>query len=241
MNTDGRGGRPLTPGALWRAWTAKKPGEKNLHIALAAIALAALYLTLIFPLTYREIDRIGYNLGKARARARVTTVRQPTAPPPLPSVFGGKNVREAEKERDALRRQIEETRAAVASLNNAFVPLDDSLALNALKTGLTALAEAGDMEVLGIEHIYARPEDKSRAPTPQLIQEAARGNPFQRPLLSMRARASYRGLMQFLIGLSNLPYVVAPVWSDIRVSEERNAQTNAPARRWLDITLRFAV
>jgi hypothetical protein len=234
--------RALTPGALWGAWTAKKSGEKNTHVALAVAALAVLYFLLVFPLAYKEIDRVGYNLEKARARERTTAaVRQSATPPPLPSAFGGKNVKDAEKERDALRGQLEEARDAVAGLNATFVPLDDSLAMNALKTGLTALAEAGDMEVLSIEHIYARAEDKDRAPTPQLIQEAARNNPFRRPLLVMRARASYRGLMQFLIGLSDLPYVAAPVWSEIRAGGERAPQTQAPARQWLDVTLRFAV
>ena len=237
----GRDGRTsMAPGALWKTWTAKKPGEKNLHVAIAAVVLAALYLAAVFPLTHKEIDRIAYNTEKARAREK-SAGKQKSAPPPPPHAFGGKNLRDAEKERDALRRKLDETRAAVAALKNAFVPLDDTLAMNALKTGLTALAEAGDMEVLGIEHLYARPEDTDRAPTPQLIQEAARSNPFQRPLLVMRARASYRGLMQFLFGLSELPYVAAPVWSDISVGIERNPQTKMPVRQWLDVTIRFAV
>ena len=57
----------------------------------------------------------------------------------------------------------------------------------------------------------------------------------------MRARASYRGLMQFLFGLSDLPYVAAPVWSDITIGVERNPKTQVPVRQWLEITIRFAV
>ncbi|MDR3220531.1 MAG: hypothetical protein LBU46_00775 [Candidatus Accumulibacter sp.] len=232
--------KSIAPGALWKAWTAKKPGEKNLHVLIAAVVLAAFYLAAIFPLSYKELNRIGYNMEKARARER-TLGRQSVTPPPAPNAFSGKSLRDAEKERDTLRQKLEETRAAVADLKNTFVPLDDTLAMNALKTGLTALAESGDMEVLGIEHIYARAEDKDRTPTPQLLQDAARGNPFQRPLLVMRARASYRGLMQFLLGLAELPYVAAPVWSEIGVGVERHPQTKAPVRQWLEVTIRFAV
>ncbi|MDR0578326.1 MAG: hypothetical protein LBI87_12560 [Candidatus Accumulibacter sp.] len=224
----------------WKTWTARKSGEKNLHVLIAAVLLATFYFAAVFPFSYKEIDRIGYNLEKARAREKASGSRQGAAPR-APGAFAGKNLGDAEKERDALRRKLEENRAAVAALKNSFVPLDDTLAMNALKTGLTSLAEAGDMEVLGIEHIYARAEDKDRAPTPRLIQEAASGNPFQRPLLVMRARASYRGLMQFLFGLSDLPYVAAPVWSDIGVGVERDPRTRAPIRQWLDVTIRFAI
>lgn len=231
----------MTPGALWKTWTAKKPGEKNLHVAVLGVVLAALYFAALFPMGHREVSKIAYDMEKQRAREKAAG-KSTAAPSHLaPNAFGGKNLKDAEKELEALRQKLEETRTAVGALKNAFVPLDDTLAMNALKTGLTSLAEAGDMEVLAVEHIYARTEDKDRPPTPQLIQDAARSNPFQRPLLVMRARASYRGLMQFLFGLAELPYVAAPVWSDISVGVERNPQTRAPVRQWLEVTIRFAV
>ena len=230
-----------TPAALWKAWTARKPGEKNLHVAVAAMIVAAIYFALLFPIANKEIDKLAYNMEKALAREKSAARQQAVAVPPTPSAFAGKSLKDAEKELDELRRKLAENRAAVDALRNAFVPLDDTLAMNALKTGLTALAESGDMEVLAVEHVYARSDDKERAPTPQMIQEAARANPFQRPLLVMRARASYRGLMQFLLGLSGLPYVAAPVWSEISVGVERHPQTQAPLRQWLDVTIRFAV
>ena len=229
-----------SPAEHWKAWTAKKPGEKNLHVVIAGVVAAAIYLVAIAPLAGKQIDKIRYDMEKQRAREKVSNRQQGKAPPP-PLAFGGKSLKDAEKELETLRAQLDETRAAVQSLNAAFVPLDDTLAMNALKTGLTSLAEAGDMEVLAVEHIYLRPEDKDRPPTPQLISEAARSNPFQRPLLSMRARASYRGLMQFLFGLAELPYVASPVWSDISVGVERHPETKLPIRQWLEVNIRFAV
>ena len=241
-----KAGKP-TAGALWKAWkawkawVAKKPGEKNLHVAVAALIVAAIYFAVVFPIANKEIDKLAYNLEKAQAREKTVARQQNTPPPPTPSAFGGKSLKDAEKELEDLRQKLVENRTAVNALKNAFLPLDDTLAMNALKTGLTALAESGDMEVIAVEHVYARNDDKERAPTAQMIQEAARSNPFQRPLLVMRARASYRGLMQFLLGLSGLPYVAAPVWSEISVGIERHPQTRAPLRQWLDVTIRFAV
>lgn len=240
MSNASRATPPLTPTALWKTWTARKPGEKNLHIGIAAVVLAALYLGLFYPSTSKEIDRIGYNMEKARVRGKFAS-KQTSKPPAPPAAFGGKSLKAAREELEVLRGRLEEHRTAVAALKNAFVPIDDLLAMNALKTGLTALAEAGDMEVLAVEHVFPRRDDKERAPTPQMLLEAAQANPFKRPLLTMRARASYRGLMQFLFGLAELPYVAAPVWTDIAVTVERNPKTKAPLKQWLDVTIRFAV
>lgn len=229
------------PAALWKQWSAKKASEKNLHVLIATLVLAAIYFALVFPISYQAINKVNYNLEKARARDKNAGKQVPAAPTSTPAAFGGKNQKDAARELEELRQKLEEHRSAVAALKNTFVPLDDSLAMNTLKTGLTSLAEAGDMEVLAVEHVFTRKEDKDRPPTPQLIQEAARSNPFQRPLLVMRARASYRGLMQFLLGLSDLPYVAAPVWSDISIGSDINPKTQLPTRQWLNVTIRFAV
>ena len=231
---------PASPATLWRNWTKRKSGEKNLHVVIAGVVVAAVYFAAVHPLAGKEIDKIRYDMEKQKTREKASAKQQATpAAPPL--AFGGKSLKDAEKELEALRAQLAETRAAVLALKASFVPLDDTLAMNALKTGLTALAEAGDMEVLAVEHIYKRPDDKDRPPTPQLIFDAAQSNPFQRPLLLMRARASYGGLMQFLFGLADLPYVAAPVWSDISVGVERHPETKQPVRQWLEVTIRFAV
>ena len=214
--------------------------DKNTYAAVAAAICLALYFGLIWPRGHTRLSQLAYELEKQATRDKLAA-KQPARPPaPLPSL-GGKNLVEARRELSELHRQVDETRNEVARLNGSFVPLDDSLAMNALKTGLTSLAEAGDMEVLALEHVYLRNEDKERAPTSQMVHEAAQGNPFKRPLIVMRARASYHGLMQFLDGLSRLPYVAAPVSSDISVQVERHPETRAPVRQWLDVQIRFAV
>lgn len=230
--------------ALWRDgcrhWEKLPAKDRNLRTAAVACALIAFYALLLWPLSDRRIAKLSYDLEKMAVREK-STARAEAKPPLPPPNLGGKNQREAEIELQALKTQLDEVTLELRGLNARFVPLDDSLAMNALKSGLTSLAEAGDMEVMAIEHVYARSEDKDKAPTPQMLQEAARGNPFKRPLLVLHARASFRGLMQFLDGLNQLPYVAAPVGSDIKVEVERHPQTNAPVRQWLDVRIKFAV
>lgn len=230
--------QPLRHGRA--AWQKLPVKEKNTYTGVAAAVCLAVYFGLIWPIGYKRLSKLEYELEKQAVRDR-TAAKQPTSAVAAPPSLGGKNLVEARRELNELHRQQEETGAEVARLNASFVPLDDSLAMNALKTGLTSLAEAGDMEVLALEHVYLRSEDKDRPPTPQMVQEAAQGNPFKRPLIVMRARASYQGLMQFLDGLSRLPYVAAPVGSDISVQIERHPETRAVIRQWLDVQIRFAV
>lgn len=225
----------------WRGqWQKLSPTDRNLRTAAVAGGLVILYAALLWPQAEKRIDKLSYDLEKMAVREK-SAAKAEAAPLTPPPNLGGKNPREAEQELRALKSQLDETVLELRQLNARFIPLDDSLAMNALKSGLTSLAEAGDMEVMAIEHVYTRVEDKDRPPTPQLLEEAAKGNPFKRPLIVLRARASFRGLMQFLDGLNQLPYVAAPVGSDIVVEVERHPQTGAPVRQWLDVRIKFAV
>ncbi|MBK1680876.1 hypothetical protein [Rhodocyclus tenuis] len=234
------GARPSRLRTLLSFWQGLPAKEKNTYTAISIALCIAIYFGLIWPLGHTRLGKIEYAMEKQGAREK-SLAKTPNTPEPPPPSLGGKNLTEARHELEALRQQLEVTQKEVTRLNGSFVPLDDTLALNVLKTGLTNLAESGDMEVLALEHVYLRVEDKDRPPTPQMIKEAAQANPFKRPLIVMRARASYRGLMQFLDGLADLPYVAAPVSSDISVQVDRNPQTGAPLRQWLEVQIRFAV
>lgn len=228
----------------WREWRRQweqLPGkDRNLYTAVAAAFLIAAYALLLWPQTDKRIGKLAYDLEKmaVREKSAAKADAKPLVPPPS---LGGKSPREAERELQALKTQLDEVTLEMRNLNARFVPLDDSLAMNALKSGLTSLAEAGDMEVTAIQHVVLRSDDKDKAPTPEMLKEAAEANPYKRPLLEMQARASFRGLMQFLDGLHQLPYVAAPVASSIVVAVERNPQTNAPIRQWLEVRIRFAI
>lgn len=223
-----------------RAWQKRTDKERNLFVAGAGLLLIVIYGLAIHPLGSRKIDRLAYDLEKMAVRNK-SLAKADTAPVVPPPALMGKNQTDAERELRELQHQVETISNELRSLKAQFVPLDDSLAMNALKSGLTSLAEAGDMEVTAIQHVVLRREDADKPPTPEILKEAAQSNPFKRPLIEMRARASFRGLMQFLDGLSQLPYVAAPVASSITVVVERNPQTNAPIRQWLDVRIKFAV
>lgn len=226
----------------WRlAWGRLPATQRNLYTAAAAGTLVALYAVLIWPLAGQQIDKLRYALEKQAVRDRKTAQGSAQQAVTVPASLGGKGAEDAKVELRDLKRRLEETTLELADLRRRFVSLDDSLAMNALKSGLTSLAEAGDMEVAAIEHVHLRAEDKDRPPTPALIQEAARNNAFKRPLLELRARASFHGLMQFLDGLGQMPYVAAPVGCDIKVQVERHPQTGAPVRQWLELRIKLAV
>lgn len=227
---------------LLARWVALSARDRNIAIGVAIAICVGIYALLIWPMAGKQIARIEYDLQKQAVRDKASSKATAAAPQAqLMAGLGGKNVSEAKRELDSLKRQLEDKRAELTRLNAGFVPMDDLLAMNVLKAGLTSLAEAGDMEVLALEHVQGRTDDKDRAPTVQAIREAALANPFKRPLVTMRARASYHGLMQFLDGLSALPYVAAPVASDIEVEVERDPKTQAPIRQWLRIQIKFAL
>lgn len=231
-------------GALHERWRKLPAGEKNMRTAMAVAACCAVYFGLVWPVAKSRLEKIEYDLAKQAVRSKAAG--KPAPAPVMPPSLGGMGAAQAQEELAALRQRTDELRAALDELRRGFAPADDNLALSLLKSGLTSLAEAGDMEVLALEHIYRRPEDRDRPPTPELIRDAIQANPFKRPLLSMRARASYRGLMQFLDGLASLPYVAAPVWSDISVKtgrhpDQRAPGGTAPAAQWLEVQIHFAI
>lgn len=224
-----------------QAWEQRSGKERNLIVVGLGLALVVVYAVALYPLATRRADKLAYDLEKMAVRNKNAdkAAAAPFVPPPN---LAGVNPAQAERELQELQRQMEDTANELRTLRGQFVPLDDSLAINALKSGLTALAEAGDMEVTAIEHVIPRrAEDKDAPPTLQLLQEAAQANPFKRPMVVMRARASFRGLMQFLDGLHQLPYVAAPVASSVAVAVERPTQTKAPVRQWLEVRIQFAI
>lgn len=225
---------------LHARWLKLPAKEKNTYTAVAAGILSALYFALIWPQAHTRLSKLEYDMEKLAMREKQAAKAPAIQAAPPPSL-GGKNMIDGRKELDELHQQLERIQVDIRSQRNAFLPIDDSLAMNALKSGLTGLAEGGDMEVIGLEHVYLRVEDKDLPPTPQMLQEAAERNAYKRPLLVMRARASFRGLMQFLDGLSALPYVAAPVASEISVQIERDPNTNQTLRQWLDVKIKFAI
>ncbi|MDR1461730.1 MAG: hypothetical protein LBI68_01120 [Azoarcus sp.] len=160
----------------------------------------------------------------------------------------GLDIQATRRELAAAQESFAALEAEQARLSVRFTPLDDAETLQALKSELTRLAESGDMEIDALEHIYSRRDDKYTSPTPELLKSASEGNRYKRPLLNLRARASYWGLMAFLDGLPTLSRIAAPVWSNISVKVGKTGREGedvlgigAAPKQWLEVEIHLAI
>ncbi|MDR1661051.1 MAG: hypothetical protein LBR95_01275 [Azoarcus sp.] len=191
-------------------------------------------------------------LGDLAYREQKQTVRNRTAAKSAPHLkkfnIDGLDVLTTQRELTAVRNSLAALETDRTRQSARFTPLDDLETLQALKSELTRLAESGDMEMTALEHIYAHSDNRDLPPTAELLKSASEGNPYKRPLLRLKARASYWGLMAFLDGLSTLPRIAAPVWSDISVKIGKLNNSNesilgiakAP-KQWLEVEIHLAI
>ncbi|MDR0674119.1 MAG: hypothetical protein LBF93_10825 [Zoogloeaceae bacterium] len=194
--------------------------------------LIVFYALIIYPAGYRKLETLRYREEKLNVRIKNSGG----------SFTPGKQAKD-ELSTEQARREIaridvtlEAMKAEEKRFTERFLAPGDLEGLQILKSALAELAESGDMEVIAIEHGNARA-------APALKPDAAgdSNNPYKRPLLHFKARTSYRGLMRFLDGLGELPYIAAPVWSDIHIGGERRAKPNDNASATLEVEIRLAI
>lgn len=219
--------------------------ERGQWSAALCLFIALVYGLLLWPLGHKSLTDLQYNESKLAKRIK-TSGNGNVVKAPDPNSLGLEQARqELTKAQESLGILDQE----LVRLDRRFIPLEDLESLQALKSELTRLAEEGDMEIIALEHIYRRPEDRERPPSLELLKEASLANPYKRPLLSLRARASYRGLMQFLDGLQQLSRIAAPVWSHIEVKSDKadkpkrgnDFDSAGTPRQWLEVELRLAI
>lgn len=196
------------------ALTKKLSAQERNQLAGALCAVMAIFYGLLvwYP-GNKALGELHYQQQKLDARTKHNRTTNPH--PGKASTAITLTPLQIEKELQKLSDSSAKTQAELARLGQHFVAFDDPESLQALKSAITRLAEAGDMEVFALEHIIQRKDSSERPPTAELLQEATNSNPFRRPLLKFQARANYRGLMQFLDGLSTLAFTAAPVWLNI--------------------------
>ncbi|MDR1853635.1 MAG: hypothetical protein LBR05_01865 [Azoarcus sp.] len=228
-----------------RFWWHFSAAERHQLVGAACFLIALCYGLLIWYPANKQLGELIYKEQKQAVRNR-TSMQANAALKDFN--FDGLDI-------EATRKELEQARASLSTLEAErnrlvarFLPLEDLESLQALKTELTRLAASGDMEITALEHIYQRAEDRERAPTLELLKSAAASNPYKRPLLRLKARASYRGLMEFLDGLTRLSRIAAPVWSDVSVRAEDEAARAANVignpgapRQWLEVEIRLAI
>jgi hypothetical protein len=232
--------------AFWNHFT---PAERNQAVGALCFLLVLFYGLLLWYPDHKQLGDLIYKQQKQAVRDR--TADKGNASKGKNRALQNFNIDGLDVQ--ATRKEFAQAQSSLNTLETEqtrlmarFVPLEDLESLQALKSELASLAESGDMEVIALEHIYRRADDRDRPPTLELLKEASAANPYKRPLLRLQARASYRGLMQFLDGLPKLSKIAAPVWSDISVKTERLTPDDplssiSTPRQWLEVEIRLAI
>jgi hypothetical protein len=230
---------------LFDRWRKLSGAQRWQAVLGLCVFLIGFYALIIHPVGKNKLETLRYREEKLNIRIKN-------------SGGGGFTPGKQDKNELSMEQANREVAKVEATLNDLkkeqqrllqrFVALDDLEGLQVLKSALAQLAESGDMEITAIEHIYARKEDRDAPPTQERLLFAGQENPYKRPLLRFKARASYRGLMRFLDGLGDLPYLAAPVWSDIHVNSEKRPKTTgnnldtsaSKPREWLEVEIHLA-
>ncbi|MDR2688302.1 MAG: hypothetical protein LBB76_00920 [Azoarcus sp.] len=215
--------------AYWNHFSAL---ERHQLVAALCFLIAVFYGLLIWQPGHKKFETLKYQEAKQIKRLRASQA----AGDALKSIdLGNLDIQGIRNEFAKVTAAHQELEAERQRLTDRFIQVDDLESLQALKTELAQLAEMGDMEVTALEH-YHGTGASSRS---------------KRPLLRLKARASYKGLLQFLDGLATLSHVAAPVWSDITVRsgrpepEQRSDQDigigGNTVRQWLEVEIHLAI
>ncbi|MDR2625844.1 MAG: hypothetical protein LBC37_05885 [Zoogloeaceae bacterium] len=226
--------------AFWKLpivfWQRCSSAERGQIVAAACFLLALLFWLFVWKPGEKQLGELIYR-GQKLAQRQKATQGAETQKPRLDTFV---NIEQEKKNLEAVTASLAALKVEQQALTARLVSLEDLESLQRLKSELTRLAEEGDMEVVALEHRYCHADDRDRPPTLELLRQAANCNPYRRPLLTLKARASYRGLMQFLDGLRDLSNFAAPVWSAIHVGGGGKPANRIVARQWLEVEIHLA-
>lgn len=224
--------RSIGTDALRERWQAMPEADRRrVPLVLGVLLLAgALLLHGMVNLQARykaeqDLSRMTGRALKLREKPRVAVPR-----------WTGRSPAALHIEITGLRDELARQRTELARLGPRFAPLDDVAPTRELLEEITRLAEASDMELNLLEFKGLKREEKSQAPNVERLARLAKDSPYRRPLVRMTARASYRGLMQFLDGLALLSYQTAPVWLSVEVKTDA-AGNRRPRLQWLEVSM----
>lgn len=222
---------------LFDAWRRLPAETRRTLLAGISVLFLVVYTGVVWK-THKALGETRYALEKQAARTRELGAK---ANPP-PSDLGGGDPAQVARELAAIKQRLVEEDARAYALRRQFLDYERTDAAQELKDRLTQLVDQGDMELIGLTHVFANKEDRDRAASRELLDAAAKANRFGRPLLRLRVRSSYEGLMEFLHGLDTLPWIVSPVAADIavKVNDKARDERGEPLR-WLEIEFRLAI
>lgn len=222
----------------WQArWQAMPAAERQRALLVAALFSVGGYFAFHSLVTAPQLVKARGDLNRLAARAKKSSA----APAPvLPQRSSGKLPAELRQDLQVLDTRLQQQQQHLAELGRRFARLDQLADHQALRLALTELANSADIEVVRLETKGLPKEEQRQVPTPERLRELAQKNVYGRPLLRLEARASYRGLMQFLDGLAGLPHIASPVSVKIEVRTDGNDSTPA-TRQWLEVGIDLAL
>lgn len=225
-------GRSGWSGRLQARWLAMPEAERRrvplvLGILVLASTLAA-HALLTMP------ARLKTDQDHARQSQRAAAGKR--APKQATPRWAGKSAGALRREVQGLKDEVATQQARLADLEPRFASLAQVGPSRDLFEALTGLAASADMELETLEQKGLKREERDQPPSVARLAGLAAASPYQRPLVRLKARASYRGLMQFLDGLSGLPQVVAPVWISIEVATDA-PNGGRPRLQWLNVEM----
>lgn len=222
---------------LFDAWRRLPAETRRTLLAGISVLFLVVYTGVVWK-THKALGETRYALEKQAARTRELGAKANLPP----SDLGGGDPAQVARELAAIKQRLVEEDARAYALRRQFLDYERTDAAQELKDRLTQLVDQGDMELIGLTHVFANKEDRDRAASRELLDAAAKANRFGRPLLRLRVRSSYEGLMEFLHGLDTLPWIVSPVAADIAVKVDDKARDErGEPLRWLEIEFRLAI
>lgn len=223
--------------ALQARWRSIPTAERRRYFLVSGMLLAGLLALFHGLVTAPALVKAQDDLTRVKGRAAKQGKQE--AAPPVPRL-SGKSPGLLAREVKGLESQLAIQSTRLADLDPRFASLDKLEEQQQLRLALTALANSADLEMLKLEQKGIAREERDLSPTPERMRALAEANPYKRPLLRFEARASYRGLMQFLDGLAALPFMVSPVWISVEVKTDAR-EGQAPRRQWLEVALDLAL
>ncbi|MDQ5887748.1 MAG: hypothetical protein RL210_331 [Pseudomonadota bacterium] len=222
---------------LQRQWQILPEAERRRVPLIVCLLLAGAYLAFYSLVTAPQISKLQGDINRLSGRLK----KSATVSTPAPVVRGsGKLPAELQQELRLVEQHLQQQQRHLQQLQARLAPLDRLADHQALRLALTELANGADIEVLRLETKGLPKEEQRQAPSVERLRELAQKNPYGRPLLRLEARASYRGLMQFLDGLADLPFMASPV--AIRIEVKTDGSDTTPAtRQWLEMAVDLAL
>jgi len=207
---------------MFKKYQAMSSSDKTKFIVVIGILMCGLYFGLWYPVLSDEkaFQDNMVNRRLNRMETRLKNVAEPT-----------ESASKLEKQLAALEENHESLRKQMEFLSGKFIPLDKPGRLKGVRLEVSQLAAQSGMDIDQIRSAVSG-DPQAAPPTTEIIELESK-NRFGRPLISLRAKSDYGGLMHFLQGLRNFPSNISVVRISLEADrfapeEEEQEQTNLP-------------